>query len=109
MKQPPDRIFLQWHDDGMDHISPFLVNEVMCNEERVFPSDVEYVREEYARESEGRYRAVRAQLDAIIRDAANDNATPSKNCNVCGRMVEKELWTYIVGERPLCPEHQGEG
>jgi len=34
---------------------------------------------------------------------------PAKHCHECGRLVAKELWRHAPGERPLCPEHQGEG
>ena len=33
----------------------------------------------------------------------------AKHCHECGRLVTKDRWRHAPGERPLCPEHQGEG
>ena len=32
----------------------------------------------------------------------------SKHCHECGRLVTRDRWRYVPGERPLCPEHEGE-
>lgn len=47
---PPDRVWLQWHGDGLISDAPVQVSEVTHSMEPVYPGDVEYVRLSFVHE-----------------------------------------------------------